>query len=52
MATALIMVIGLLFWVVYTLVFFFSTKGWSKEDSDYMTTSEPPSARVDPGEDA
>lgn len=33
--TTLIMGGGVLFWVGYTLVFYFSTKRWSLEDADY-----------------
>lgn len=33
--TTLIMAGGILFWVAYTLVFYFRTKSWSIEDADY-----------------
>lgn len=33
--TTLIMAGGVLFWVGYTLVFYFRTKRWSIEDRDY-----------------
>lgn len=33
--TTFIMGGGILFWVLYTLIFYFSTKKWSVEDADY-----------------
>ncbi|RJN31967.1 hypothetical protein [Nesterenkonia natronophila] len=28
------------FWVIYTLVFYFSTSNWAVEDADYAPSSE------------
>ena len=33
--TTLIIGGGILFWIAYTLVFYFRTKNWSIEDADY-----------------
>lgn len=46
MSTTLIMAGVILFWIVYTLVFYFSTSRWSQEDSDYAPAADPPSGRI------
>lgn len=49
MSTTLIMSAIMAFWVVYTLVFYFSTTRWAIEDADYAP-AEPesdPSLEVD-----
>lgn len=33
--TTIIMGLSVLFWIAYTLVFYFSTKSWESEDPDY-----------------
>lgn len=40
MSTTLIMGGVMLFWVVYTLVFYARTKNWTLEDADYDATSD------------
>lgn len=37
MTTTLILGGVMAFWVVYTLVFYFSTSNWSLEDADYTS---------------
>lgn len=46
MSTTLIMSGVILFWVVYTLVFYFSTRRWAAEDTDYAPGSDLPSSRI------
>lgn len=40
MSTTFIMGGVMLFWVVYTLVFFARTKNWTLEDADYDASSD------------
>lgn len=41
MTTTLILGGVMAFWVVYTLVFYFSTANWSIEDADYAGGQDP-----------
>lgn len=40
MSTTLIMGGVMLFWVVYTIVFYVRTKDWTLEDADYDSSSD------------
>lgn len=40
MTTALIIGGVMAFWVMYTLVFYFSTSNWAVEDADYAPSAE------------
>ncbi|MGO1440582.1 MAG: hypothetical protein ACTHVY_10885 [Brevibacterium yomogidense] len=40
MSTTLIMGGVMLFWVVYTIVFYVRTKNWAIEDADYSASSD------------
>ncbi|MGO1396986.1 hypothetical protein BSP109_01528 [Brevibacterium sp. Mu109] len=42
MSTTLIMGGVMLFWVVYTIVFYVRTKDWTLEDADYDASSDDP----------
>ena len=44
MSTTLIMGGVMLFWVVYTLVFYVKTKDWTLEDADYDGSGDAPGA--------
>jgi hypothetical protein len=44
MSTTLIMGGVMLFWIVYTIVFYVSTRNWVVEDADYDT----PAGEADP----
>ena len=48
-STTLILAAVIAFWVVYTLVFYFSTSNWSKEDADYGPTTSEDEAGAGPG---
>lgn len=41
LTTTIIMALIMGFWVVYTLVFYFSTRRWSIEDADYGAAASP-----------
>ena len=41
MTTTLILGGVMAFWVVYTLVFYFSTSNWAVEDADYVGGPDP-----------
>lgn len=51
MSTTLIMSGVMLFWIVYTIVFYVRTQDWVLEDSDYDTPTGS-TAAVDGGERA
>ncbi|GAA4831196.1 hypothetical protein GCM10023354_07850 [Garicola koreensis] len=40
MTTVLIVGSIMAFWVIYTLVFYFSTSNWSLEDADYAPSQD------------
>lgn len=41
-STTVIMALVMGFWVVYTLVFYVSTRGWAAEDADYDSATPRP----------
>ena len=53
LSTTLIMGGVMLFWIVYTIVFYVSTRNWVVEDADYDTpAAEASAAAVDGGDRA
>lgn len=52
MSTTLIMVSVIAFWIVYTLVFYVSTRSWAVEDNDYAPAPEVPTGRIGTDGDA
>ncbi|WP_019158425.1 hypothetical protein [Brevibacterium senegalense] len=51
MSTTLIMSAVMLFWIVYTIVFYVSTRNWVVEDADYDTPAGETSAAAVDGSD-
>ena len=51
MSTTLIMGGVMLFWIVYTIVFYVSTRNWVVEDADYDTPAGETSAAAVDGSD-
>ena len=53
MSTTLIMSAVMLFWIVYTIVFYVSTRNWVVEDADYDTpAADTAAAAVERGDRA
>lgn len=52
-STTVIMGLVMGFWVIYTLTFYVTTRGWAVEDADYdaapATPSAPPPSGPEPG---